>query len=62
MFDVYYHHRSAGAKARDQQPIPYALVVGVKAASVPDLYNQMIRAYSTILIPMRPVNRIQIKP
>lgn len=60
VFDIYYHHRNAGAKAMDQQPIPYALVIGVKAPAVADLYNQVIRAYSTILTPLRPVTRIQL--
>lgn len=60
VFDIYYHHRIAGAKAVDQQPIPYALVIGVKAPAIADLYNQVVRAYPSILTPLRPVTRIQL--
>jgi hypothetical protein len=31
VFDVYYHHRAAGAAVKDPKPIPYALVVGIQA-------------------------------
>jgi len=33
-------------------------VVSVKAPKVADLYNQVVRAYANILVPMRP--RVQI--
>ncbi len=59
-FDIYYHHRSKGTAAAEQHPIPYALVVSVKAPKVADLYNQVVRAYANILVPMRPRVRIPL--
>ncbi len=60
-FDIYYHHREGGMKVADPQPIPYAFVVSLKAAKVPDLYNQVVRAYANQLVPLRPQTRIQLR-
>lgn len=60
-FDIYYNHRQSGARAAAPQPIPYALVVGLRAAKVPDLYNQIVRTYANVLVPLRPQARIPIR-
>lgn len=60
VFDVYYHYRERAKAANDQQPIPYALLISVKADEMPNLYNQVIRNYASILQPYRPQNRIQL--
>jgi hypothetical protein len=58
-FDIYYHQRESGAKSDSMaQPIPYALIVGVKALTIDDFYNRVVRSYANILIPMRPQVRI----
>lgn len=49
-------------KVADPQPIPYALVVSLKAPKVPDLYNRVVRGYANILIPIQPRFRIQVRP
>lgn len=59
-FDVYYHYRESAKAANDQQPIPYALLISIKAEDMTDLYNQVIRNYASILQPYRPQNRIQL--
>ncbi|MCE5311332.1 MAG: S8 family peptidase [Acidobacteriales bacterium] len=59
-FDIYYHHRQGGGKAVGPLPIQYALVVSLKAPMVPDLYNQVVRAYTSILVPLQPRLRIQL--
>ncbi len=59
-FDIYYHSRSGRKAHRDPQPIPFALVVTVKAPKVPDLYNQVVRAYAQTLLPIRPKIAIQL--
>ncbi len=59
-FDIYYHHREAGESPRTQNPIPYALIVSVKAPRVLDLYNQVVRSYAQILQPIRPKISIPI--
>jgi hypothetical protein len=33
----------------------------LKAAKVPDLYNQVVRAYANVLIPVKPRLRIQVQ-
>lgn len=60
-FDIYYHHRESGHAAALPQPVPYALVVSVKAPKVPDLYNKTVRAYAKVLVPLRPQVQITVR-
>lgn len=60
-FDIYYHHRDAGTKAEDPQPISYALVVSLKAPKVKDLYNRLVRAHANVLVPLKPQIRIPVR-
>lgn len=60
-FDIYYHHRQSATKATLPQPIPYAFIVSVKAPRVQDLYNRVVRAYASILVPLRPRTRIPVR-
>ncbi len=60
-FDIYYHHRFAGNAAVHPRPIAYSLIVSVKAPKVPDFYNKVVRAYNSILIPLKPKVQIQVK-
>jgi hypothetical protein len=62
MFDVYYHHRAGAGETAAVEEIPYAMVVGVRAPQVNDLYSRVVRAYPGILVPLKPQVRIQIKP
>jgi hypothetical protein len=60
-FDIYNHRRFEGsptttASAKEK----YALVVSVKAAKMPNLYGTVVRIYSQVLIPLRPMLRIQV--
>lgn len=41
-------------------PIPYALVVSVKAPKVPDFYSRVVRAYANVLVQLRPQVRIPV--
>ena len=59
-FDIYYHHRQSGRAADLPLPIPYALVVSLKSPKTPDLYNATVRAYSNVLVPLRPQIRITV--
>jgi len=60
-FDIYYHHRVAGTAATDPQPIPYALVVSLRAPKVRDLYDRIVRAHANVLVPLKPQIRIPIR-
>lgn len=59
-FDIYHHTRENGGRSTQPMPIPYALVVSVKAPKVPDLYNKVVRAYANVLVPLRPQLRIPV--
>lgn len=61
LFDIYYHHRNGGMPLIGARPIPYALVVGIKAPAVGDLYDQIVRAYASILQPVRLRNQVQLR-
>ena len=60
-FDIYYHHRESGHASALPQPVPYGLVVSIKAPRVPDLYNKTVRAYANILVPLRPQVQITVR-
>lgn len=54
-FDIYNHQRDNGGKTRKQiKPMRYALIVSIRASKVNDLYNQIVRLNSGILIPIKP--------
>jgi hypothetical protein len=62
VFDIYYHNRdSATKRVQPAKPLPYALVVGVKAPAVPDLYNKIFRSYANVLQPLKPVVAVPIQ-
>lgn len=61
VFDIYYHHREMGKKATDPQPIRYALVISIRAPKVADLYNQVVRTYNQILIPLQPKVQVPVR-
>lgn len=58
--DIYNHHRANGVASETVSKTRYALVVTVRAKRVKDFYNQVVRAYSNILIPLQPQVRIKI--
>jgi hypothetical protein len=60
-FDIYYNNRWNGVADTSPEPIPYALLVSVKAPRMPDFYDKVIRSYINQLVPLRPQNRIQIR-
>ncbi len=60
-FDIYYHHRAEGVPIANPQPIPYALVVGIRAKKVADFYNRLVRTYANQLVPLTPKTRIRVR-
>ncbi|RTW10514.1 S8 family peptidase [Pseudomonas aeruginosa] len=57
-FDLYYHNRDEGRADKEARPMPYALLVSLKAPRVKNLYSQVLSAYSEILVALEP--RIQV--
>ena len=60
VFDLYNHSREEASKSSVDNPVPYALIISVKAPKIPDLYNQIVRAYQGILTPIVPRIRLQL--
>ena len=62
VFDIYNHSRQPGSTRGTDDSLPYALVISIRAPKVPDLYDQIVRAYAGVLVPMTPNLRLQVTP
>ena len=62
VFDIYNHSRQPGSRVSTNNPVPYALIISIKAPKVPDLYNQILRAHAGVLIPIVPRLRLRVGP
>jgi Subtilase family len=60
VFDIHYNAREAGAATVGANKIKYALVVTVEAAKHQDLYNEILRSFASVLIPIQPKVTIPI--
>jgi len=60
VFDIHYTARSGGGSSLDARPIPYALIITIKSQHTPNLYDQVVRAYPGILVPLTPVISIPL--
>lgn len=60
-FDIYYHTRVNGSVAQDRKPLPYGLVVTVRAKKSSDFYNRVVREYSHVLQQLRPTARLPLE-
>lgn len=61
VLDVHYNARAQGGAARDAERMRYALVVTVEAPRVPDLYDQVARAYAGKLEAMTPLIDVPVR-
>jgi hypothetical protein len=61
VFDIHYNARSAGGKAVGANKIPYALVLTVRASKHPNLYNDILRSYPSLLVPIRPKVAVPVR-
>ena len=62
IFDIYNHSRQPGSNRGTDDSLPYALVISLRAPKVPDLYDQVVRAYAGVLVPITPRLRLQVTP
>jgi hypothetical protein len=58
VFDIHYNARAGGAPSNKPGRIRYAMIVSLDAPNSPQIYNQVVNRYRTLLVPLRP--RIQI--
>jgi hypothetical protein len=63
VFDIHYNARDAGASivSNKADKIKYALIITVRAAKHQDLYNEILRAYNQVLVPIQPQTSIPIR-
>ena len=61
VFDVHYNARAGGRNTLSADKIPYALVITINARKTPNLYDQILQRYPTVLEPLRPVVDIPIR-
>jgi len=60
-FDIHYNARLEGRNFAPEQELPYALVITVHAKKLADLYDQVVRKYSTQLEQLRPLIDIPVR-
>jgi len=60
VFDIHYNPRESAKEADNPLPIPYALVVTIRAKQVSDLYNRILNKYRHQLKPLVPKIQIPI--
>jgi hypothetical protein len=61
VFDIHYNAREAGGKASGAEKIRYALIITVEAPKHADLYNDILRAYANLLVPIQPQVSLPIR-
>ncbi len=61
VFDIHYNAREAGGATKVADRIRYALIITVEAPKHADLYNDILRAYANILMPIQPLIPLPIK-
>ncbi|CAM2186487.1 Peptidase S8/S53 domain-containing protein [Burkholderia latens] len=54
VFDIHYNAREAGGPTTSADKIRYALIITVEAPKHTDLYNEILRAYAKMLVPIQP--------
>ena len=62
VFDIYNHSRQPGSNRGTDDSLPYAMVISIRASRVSDLYDQIVRAYAGVLVPITPQLRLQVTP
>jgi len=53
VFDIHYNAREGGGTTNQGQPIKYALIITIEAPKHASLYNEVLEAYSEILVPIQ---------
>jgi hypothetical protein len=60
-FDIHYNAREGGSGTRDAGPIKYALVITIDAPKHKTIYEDVLKVYSEILIPLQPQVQLPIR-
>ncbi|MEC5406608.1 S8 family peptidase [Paraburkholderia sp. MPAMCS5] len=61
VFDIHYNAREAGGPTTSAEKIRYALIITVEAPKHADLYNDILRAYAKMLVPIQPKVTLPIR-
>lgn len=60
-FDIHYNARESGRTTNGAEKIRYALIITVEAPKHADLYNDILRAYANMLVPIQPQVSLPIR-
>jgi hypothetical protein len=61
VFDIHYNARDGGAATTGAEKIRYALIITIEAPRHAELYNDILRAYQNVLVPIQPQVSIPIR-
>lgn len=61
VFDIHYNARESGGRAKGPERIRYALIITLEAPRHVDLYNDILRAYAKMLVPIQPQVSLPIR-
>lgn len=61
VFDIHYNARETGGLATNAEKIRYALIITVEAPKHADLYNDILRAYAAMLVPIQPIISLSVR-
>jgi hypothetical protein len=61
VFDIHYNARETGARTGSAKKIRYALIITVEAQKHASLYNDILKAYATVLVPIQPQVSLPIR-
>ncbi|MBN3003710.1 S8 family peptidase [Chromobacterium alkanivorans] len=61
VFDIHYNAREAGGPTTGAEKIRYALIISVEAPKHADLYNEILRSYAKMLVPIQPKVTLPIR-
>ena len=60
-FDIHYNAREQSAATSRADKVRYALVMSVICKKVPDIYDQVVRAFPTQIRPLQPLVKIPVR-
>ena len=61
IFDIHYNAREAGGGTRSAEKIRYALIITIEAPKCPDIHNDILRTYASILTQIQPKVSLPIR-
>lgn len=61
IFDIHYNARESGGTTRNAEKIRYALIITIEAPKCPEIHNDILGTYASILTPIQPKVSLPIR-